>query len=109
MLEDPVLQKLQKEAVAWRRDRIAALRKDQRFEDMREEIPKLSEARDHHRRADTTAPSPAEPEEVLQQLQSLCSEMRGLMNKHKPHDEAELALDRLDDIEKGLFGKVLTE
>ena len=109
LLEDPVLQKLQKEAVAWRRDRIAALRKDQRFEDMREEILKLSEARDHHRRADTTTPSPAEPEEVLQKLQSLCSEMRGLMNKHKPHDEAELALDRLDDIEKGLFGKVLTE
>ncbi len=108
LLEDPVLRALQTEAVAWRRDRIAALRKDPRFEEMREKILKLSEARDHHRRSEAAQAPPAAQDDALQQLQTLCAEMRGLMNTHSPHDEAELVLDRLDDIEKGLFGKVLT-
>lgn len=109
LMEDPVLRKLHEDAVAWRQDRVATLRNDPRFERLRTEIIKLSEERDHHRRADAPASTPADREDVLQKLQTLCSEMRGLMYNHKPHDEAELALDRLDDIEKGLFGKVLTE
>jgi hypothetical protein len=109
LMEDPVLRKLHHEAVAWRHDRVAALRNDPRFERLRTEIIKLSEARDHQRRTDAPEPATADQEDALQKLQSLCSEMRGLMNTHTPHDEAELVLGRLDDIEKGLFGKVLTE
>lgn len=115
-MADPELNRLHKEAVAWRHGKIAELRTDSRFEETRQAILELAGTSDHQGRddsagrptagrAEVTATQPA----VRSRLRSLCAEMRQLMDGLSPHDEAELALDRLDDLEKGLFGRILTE
>lgn len=110
LLEDAELRRLHEAGVAWRKRRVAALRADPRFEDMRREILALSEARDHQRRSDAPAPKTRVPsaKDAAARLEALCAEMRALMETISPHDSAVLALDRLDDIEKGLFGRVRT-
>jgi hypothetical protein len=115
LLADPTLRRLHEEGVGWRKKRVSELRADSRFEDMRRQILALSAERDHQRRSDAP-PRPEKeasgeaspPKDAAARLEALCAEMRALMETITPHDGAELALDRLDDIEKGLFGKVRT-
>lgn len=117
LLEDDILRSLHEKAVTWRRDRIATLRGQSAFETMRNSILDLSKARDHHRRSDSN-PEPvatdvpdnfSDQDIVLRRLEALCKEMRSLAEHLTPHDNAELTHDRLDDIERGLFGRVTTE
>ncbi len=111
LLDDDILRDLHAAGVAWRQARIAELRQQPAFETMRKQIVTLSEARDHHRRADM--PKAAAPgstgqvkqEKIRQRLQDLCQDMRAQIEKLSPHEVAETALDQLDDMETGLFGR----
>ncbi|MEL6792938.1 MAG: hypothetical protein AAFP78_05755, partial [Pseudomonadota bacterium] len=111
LLEDAELRRLHDEGVAWRRRRIEELRKLPEFEEMRANILKLSKARDHHRSADQTsmvdameAEAGPDPAEVSQRLKALCKEMRDLIDHVSPHEAAQAAHGKLDELENGLFG-----
>lgn len=111
LLEDPDLRRLHENAVSWRQDRIVALRNDPRFEELRSKIVALSAdlgTAGHPAQALNTKAVSAQ-NAVRTRLETLCSEMRALMDQLSPHDQAELAHDRLDDIERGLFGRVRNE
>ena len=42
-----------------------------------------------------------------ERLMALCKEMRGLIDHVEPHEAAETAHGRLDEMERGLFGAVM--
>lgn len=111
LLEDKELRRLHEAGVEWRSNRIAELRKLPEFEDMRAKILKLSEARDHHRSPEQTslvdameAEAGPDQAEVTTRLKDLCKEMRELINHVTPHEAAEAAHGKLDEMENGLFG-----
>lgn len=105
---DERLASLHAASVAWRRDRIAALRQRLEFEEMREEILDLSAAGDHMRDAPKGKPAerkqPRDPKAAAKRLKALCAEMRTLIPAIEPVEAAEAAEARLDEIETGLFG-----
>ena len=103
-LEDDLLRELHAAGVAWRHERIAALKERREFARMRRRILELSKARDHHRRYVPAAPVVRGQDEVLAELKVLCSNMRALVDDLAP-EEAENAMELLDDMETGLFGK----
>ena len=106
LMEDDVLRQLHDEGVAWRQARIAELKERRAFARMRRRILELSKAGDHLRRFETKPKSDApKQDEVLAELKSLCSDMRALVDHLAPHEAAENALELLDDMETGLFGK----
>ncbi|MEM7525067.1 MAG: glycosyltransferase family 2 protein [Pseudomonadota bacterium] len=115
LLADDELRAAHDAGVAWRKERIAALRALPEYEDMRAKILKLSEARDHHRAASApslademeaeAAPAP-DQEDAAVRIKTLCAELRGLIERVEPHQAAEEAHARLDEIETGLFGKI---
>ena len=79
---------------------------------MRNQIIALSKARDHHRTADAPKiavkddlKEPASQDETRARLRKLCRDMRVQIEQLSPHEVAETALDRLDDMEMGLFGR----
>ena len=112
LMEDATLRALHEQAVRWRQARIAELRKQSQFESMRTQILELSKARDHHRTADApkltvekVSQGQASQDEIRARLKELCHDMRAHIENLSPHDVAEIALDRLDDMEQGLFGR----
>ncbi|MEL7463241.1 MAG: glycosyltransferase family 2 protein [Pseudomonadota bacterium] len=111
LMEDADIARLHREGVEWRRQRIEELRKLPKFEEMRENILKLSAARDHHRNADATsmvdameAEAGPDQADVTDRLKTLCKEMRELINHVSPHEAAQAAHGKLDEMENGLFG-----
>lgn len=112
LMEDPTLHALHEQAVKWRQGRIAELRKQGQFEEMRGQILKLSKSRDHHRTSDARKLAVEEAprgqvsqDETRARLKELCRDMRAQIENLSPHDVAEIALDHLDDMEVGLFGR----
>ena len=113
LLADQTLKSLHDEAVAWRKARVEALRRQPQFEEMREQILELSDAGAYRQGARTKKRTSRDQQfanlttdEAMSRLEAMCGDMRVLVNQLTPFELAEAALDRLDDIEKGLFGKV---
>ncbi|QIK42315.1 glycosyltransferase family 2 protein [Pontivivens nitratireducens] len=118
---DPETARLHDQAVIWHRDKIEALRQRPEFAALHEEVMALARAGDHLRNFDD-APMPLrqvaqaapDPEPVAApavdadsraRLRDLAAQMRPLIDHVSPSDAASAAHSRLDEIERGLFGK----
>ena len=131
LLGDPELRRLYDAAVAWRHEKIRSLKALPEYAAMRARILSLSEAKDHERArdakslADDMEAAQSEPSDdadgaaqsaaaalgpdasPTERLMALCKEMRGLIDHVEPHEAAETAHGRLDEMERGLFGAVM--